>query len=389
MESGLLQSLFLIFSGAALFAAAALYSRQPLLIAYIGLGCLIGPHGLALVTDAELLSEIAEVGIIFLLFLVGLDLQPAKLRNLLGASLMTALVSSALFFGLGVSVMLLFDFSLAEALVTGVAVTFSSTLLGIKLLPTTVLHHRHVGELVISLLLVQDLIAILALMGIAGHAEASTALWATLGRSAAATPVLIVAAFAVVRWVLLPMLQRFDAFHEFIFLLAIGWCLGLASIAAALGLSFEIGAFIAGTSLATSPIAQYIAESLRPLRDFFLVLFFFSVGAGLDIRLLSDLWLPVLLLGAFIVVSKPPVFAACLRVKGEDPKTAWEIGFRLGQASEFSVLLSYLALAVGLIGSEAAHVIQGATIVTLLVSTYLVIFRYPSPIAVTERLRRN
>ena len=191
------------------------------------------------------------------------------------------------------------------------------------------------------------------------------------------------------RLLVLPLIRKFDAFNEFIFLLALGWCLGLASIAELAGLSFAIGAFVAGVSLATSPIAQYIAENLRPLRDFFLVLFFFSVGAGLDVMLLMDVFFPTLLLALVLVTVKPGTFALLLNWQGEERSTSWEVGYRLGQASEFSLLVSYVALGAGLLGKEAAHVIQGATVLTLLLSSYAVIFRYPSPIAISARLRRD
>ena len=385
----LLESVFLIFAGAALLATLALFGRQPLLVAYIAIGCLLGPHGLALVTDAVHLSEIAEIGIIFLLFLVGLDLQPSKLHNMVMKSLLTALLSSIAFFAVGFSVMVAFGFEFREAVVTGVAVTFSSTILGIKLLPTTVLHHRHVGEIVVSLLLIQDFIAIVALLFASGYGASLDSLVSNLGIIAIALPLLSAGAWLAVRFMILPLLKRFDVFHEFTFLLAIGWCLGFASLAEATGLSLAIGAFIAGVALATSPIALYIAESLRPLRDFFLVLFFFTVGAALDVRLLIELALPTGLLAALLMLIKPGVFSALLRWQGESPATGWEVGYRLGQASEFSLLVSYVATTAGLLGKEAAHVVQGATVLTLVVSSYLVIFRYPSPIAVRAELRRD
>ncbi|MDE0061740.1 MAG: cation:proton antiporter [Gammaproteobacteria bacterium] len=385
----LLESVFLIFAGAALLATLALFGRQPLLVAYIAIGCLLGPHGLALVTDAVHLSEIAEIGIIFLLFLVGLDLQPSKLHNMVMKSLLTALLSSIAFFAIGFSVMLAFGFEFREAVVTGVAVTFSSTILGIKLLPTTVLHHRHVGEIVVSLLLIQDFIAIVALLFASGYGASLDSLLSNLGTIAIALPLLSASAWLAVRFLILPLLKRFDVFHEFTFLLAIGWCLGFASLAEAAGLSLAIGAFIAGVALATSPIALYIAESLRPLRDFFLVLFFFTVGAALDVRLLIEVALPTGLLAALLMLIKPGVFSALLRWQGESPATGWEVGYRLGQASEFSLLVSYVAITAGLLGKEAAHVVQGATVLTLVVSSYLVIFRYPSPIAVRAELRRD
>lgn len=387
--SGILESFFLIFTGAAVLATAALYTRQPLLVAYITIGCLLGPHGLKMVSDADMLAEIAQIGIIFLLFLVGLDLQPSKLKNMLGEGLLTAVASTLAFFVLGYGLMLLFGFRQSEAVVTGIAMTFSSTIIGIKLLPTTVLHHRHIGEIVVSLLLIQDLVAILALILLAGYGDTLGETLTSLGGVLLALPVLVGAAFVGVNFGVLPLIRRFDAFHEFIFLLALGWCLGIATLAVTMGLSFEIGAFVAGVALAISPISQYIAESLRPLRDFFLVLFFFSVGAGLDMALMLQMLLPTLLLAMAVVAAKPVVFAALLKWQGETRETSWEAGYRLGQASEFSLLVSYVAAETALLGHGAAHVIQGATVLTLILSTYAVIFRFPSPIAVSPRLRRD
>ena len=384
----IVETFFVIFSGAAVLAAAALYTRQPLIVAYIAIGCAFGPYGFALVEDAQLLAEAGEVGIIFLLFLVGLDLPPAKVKSMFGASVLAALASCAVFFIIGFVMMLLFSFTLAEAAIVGVACMFSSTILGIKLLPTTVLHHRHTGEIVISLLLIQDLIAVIALLVLAGASGDEGNLLTTTLTVVVALPVVVGVAFAGVWFVVVPLLRRFDVFREFTFLLAIGWCLGIASLSHTLYLSWEIGAFVAGVSLANSPIAQYITENLRPLRDFFLVLFFFSVGAVIDPALLLSVWLPTVLLAVALVAAKPPVFRYLLRWQKETPEVAREVGFRLGQASEFSLLLVYVA-GVALLSPEAAHVVQGATVLTLLLSTYLVIFRFPSPIAISPNLRRD
>lgn len=387
MHVGIIESFFIIFTGAAALAAVALYTRQPLIVAYIAIGCLVGPHGIALVSDDRLLAEIGEIGIIFLLFLVGLDLPPAKLKDMIGESVLTALGSTALFFGLGFAVMLAFGFTLVEAAVAGTACVFSSTILGIKLLPTTVLHHRHIGEIVISLLLIQDLLAIIALLILAGFDTQGGVLSTTL-TVLVALPVVALVAYLGVRFLVVPLLARFDVFQEFTFLLAVGWCLGIASLSQALYLSWEIGAFVAGVSLANSPIAQYITENLRPLRDFFLVLFFFAVGAAINPSLLLDVWLPTIVLAVVLVACKPPVFRALLRWQKESDRVSREVGYRLGQASEFSLLLVFVA-GTALLSAEAAHVVQGATVLTLLLSSYLVVFRYPSPIAVSETLRRD
>ena len=387
--SELLSSFFLIFAGAAALATLTLFTRQPLLVAYIAIGMLLGPHGLSLVADAALLSEVGEFGIIFLLFLIGLDMQPAKLRHMLGKSLLTALGTSAAFFVVGFGLMLMFGYGLGAAVVTGMAVTFSSTILGVKLLPTTALHHRHIGEMVVSLLLIQDLLAIIALVLVAGYGQDVETTVTGLGAILVSLPALALGAYLAVRFVVLPLLHRFDAFREFIFLLAVGWCLGLAFVSATIGLSVAIGAFIAGVALATHPISLYIADSLRPVGNFFLVLFFFSVGAALDIGVALQVAVPAILLAAVLIALKPVTFAWLLRWQGEGGKDSWEVGFRLGQASEFSLLLSYVAAAAGLLDNQAAHIVQGATILTLIASSYLVVFRYPSPIATNPALRRD
>jgi len=389
METGIIESFFLIFSGSTCLAAIALYTRQPLLVAYIAIGCLIGPYGFSLINDASLLNEISEFGIIFLLFLVGMDLQPAQLKDMFGKSLLTALASSTVLFITGFVALILFDYSVNDAIIAGIAIGFSSTIIGIKLLPTTVLHHRHIGQIVVSLLLVQDFLAIIVLIFLDGWSSDSSNLTIHIGQVLLVLPLLALVAYTVVKFVLLPIVTRFDAFQEFIFLSAIGWCLALATLAQWAGLSFEIGAFIAGVSLATSPLSKYITESLKPLRDFFLVLFFFSVGAQINLPLMLTLFVPIIVLSTLILILKPLVFRIILQWQGEKSEDAQEAGMRLGQASEFSLLIVYLATASSLLTEDVSLIIQGATLVTLLLSSYLVIFRYPSPIAVSARLRRD
>jgi Kef-type K+ transport system membrane component KefB len=146
---------------------------------------------------------------------------------------------------------------------------------------------------------------------------------------------------------------------------------------------------VAGVSIATSPISQYIAVNLKPLRDFFLILFFFAVGAQFDLSVLPAIWLPTLALAGLVLVMKPLVYWLLLRGVSERPSLAWDLGFRLGQASEFSLLIAYIARDVGLVHDETSLLIQAATIITLLVSSYIVVLNYPSPIAISDRLRRD
>lgn len=388
----IVNSFFLIFSGAAILASIVLFTRQPIILAYIALGALIGPFGLNYISDARLLSEIAEIGIIFLLFLLGLDMQPSSLMHMLKKATVVAILSSILFALIGFFIAQFFGYDLIESSIIGCAMMFSSTIIGIKLLPTTVLHHRHTGELVVGLLLLQDLIAIIVLLILGGHdpaqAQESSSILAFL-KTLLILPIFVFGVFFVVKHLIFRLIQKFDRFNEYIFLLTIGWCLGISELAHAIGLSGEIGAFVAGISIATSPISQYIAIQLKPLRDFFLVLFFFSLGASFNLGLLSDVIFPALLLALIMIAIKPVIFRGLLRLNKEPNDMAWEVGFRLGQISEFSLLIAYLATTATLIGNEASHLIQATAILTFIFNSYIVIFRYPSPIAISDKLRRD
>lgn len=388
MESSLFQSFFLIFTGAAVIATLALYTRQPLLVAYIVLGALFGPYGAKLITNVDLISEISRIGIIFLLFLLGLDMQPKALAAVIKQVTPVALISSLLFAACGYGIGIAFGYSATECMVIGMAMMFSSTIIGIKLLPTTALHHKHSGELLIGLLLIQDFLAILCLMillsGDVGKVNISQ-----FGMTVASLPFLALFSWLFVRYILQYLIQKFDRFHEYIFLLALGWCLGMAELSEALGLSAEIGAFIGGISLATSPIAQYIAINLKPLRDFFLILFFFSLGASFNLLLLPDIIVAAAILGAIMLILKPVAFRLLLGRQSEKTELAWDIGFRLGQISEFSLLIALVAYNGALISEKASTLIQATAIMTFLISSYIVVFNLPNPIAVKDHLRRD
>ena len=388
METGITFTFAAIFLGAAVLSSIALYARQPIIIAYIALGVALGPFGLGVVSDMELVSGAGHVGIILLLFLLGLDMKPIALWNSLRQSTLVALISAAVFAATGYGLSRMFGFSGMDALLISAALVFSSTIIGIKLLPTTVLHHRHLGELMIALLLVQDLLAIIVLVMIesAGAEQPGPG---TLLQPLLTLPLLGIVSWLSVRLVLLSLIKRFDRYHEYIFLLSIGWCLGMAELAIWTGLSAEIGAFIAGISIASSPIAQYIAISLKPLRDFFLVVFFFSVGSGLDMSLLPGVALPAVVIAVSFLALKPAVFHLLVRGVFDEPKLSWNLGLRLGQCSEFALLIAFLGLSKGLLGGPAATLIQAVTVVTLLVSSYLVVLALPNPIAIRESLRRD
>ncbi len=167
-------------------------------------------------------------------------------------------------------------------------------------------------------------------------------------------------------------------------MIAIAWCLSVSELAQLLKLSPEVGALVAGVSIATSPISLYIAESLEPVRDFFLVMFFFSVGASFNLHYLPTVAIPAITLALIMLGSKPFIFRALLGQVGEKIKTGWEVGMRLGQVSEFSLLITYIAMCSSLISDEASYLIQATTIITFIASSYIVVLKYPTPIALSE-----
>ena len=377
-EVSMVYILFLIFFGAAVLATLAMWFRQSLIIAYIALGLLIGPWGLHLISDVDLIQDIAHVGIIFLLFLLGLNLNPRELIRLAGETTLVTGASSLLLLGLGTGYSLLFGYSLAEGLVVGAALMFSSTIIGLKLIPTTVLHHQRTGEIIISILL----------LALEGSANVETG-WLAMVRPVLAFPLLVVFAWLVEKHLLVRLIARFDRIQEYIFLLALGWCVGLAEIAEQTGLSYEIGAFVAGVSIARSPIALFIAESLKPLRDFFLVIFFVALGAGFNLAILPQIWLAALGLSLIAILVKPLTYRAMMQFSKEAEGRATEVAIRLGQMSEFSLLLALMAVELAIIGTEVSYLIQVATLASFLFSSYYVVARFPTPIALSDKLRRD
>ena len=381
-------TIFLIFAGAAIFSTLVLYTKQSLLVAYILLGAALGPWGLQLVSDVSVVQQVGEIGIVFLLFLLGLHLQPQNLVHMLKKITWIAVISSLFFAVTAYLIGRWFGLTVIESWILGAAMMFSSTIIGLKLLPTTILHHQHTGEVMISVLLMQDVIAIIVLILINGAQNSGISLDDLL-LVGIALPALTLFAFAVERYVLVKLLARFDRTQEYVFLLSIGWCLSMSFLAQKLGLSEDIGAFVAGVALAASPISLYIAESLKPLRDFFLVIFFFTIGATFNFGFAAQVVIPAFILSFLMLIIKPLLFNFLLIKSGEKKPVAKEVGVRLGQASEFSLLVASIAFSSKLISEVAANLIQATTILTFIVSSYWVVLKYPTPIALSDKMRKD
>jgi Kef-type K+ transport system membrane component KefB len=395
----ILLEMAIIFAGSSLLATLFLYLRQPIILAYIFLGVMVGPC-LNLLPDTQDIDDIAQIGIVLLMFLLGLHLHPQKLIKLLKETSLITIGTSVVFALIGMGVAMAAGIPWNDSLVVGLAMMFSSTVICLKLIPTTTLHHKRVGEMMISILLLQDIIAIILILFLFGNSQQNSWFFSFSAKSQAspwvASLMLIVhaslfalGAFLFVSYGILKLFRRFDIIQDYIFLVSLGWCLLASQAASVLGLSPEIGAFIAGITIGTSPIALIIAEGLKPVREFFLILFFFSIGARFDFQIMQNVLVPGILLALILMVVKPLVFALAFRSSKEQPKLAKEMGIRLGQASEFSLLFAYGAAAAMKIKPETAGMIQLATVLTFIFSTYYVVSKYPTPIATNPKLRQD
>ena len=165
--------------------------------------------------------------------------------------------------------------------------------------------------------------------------------------------------------------------------------MGIAALAEHLGLSYEIGAFIAGVVMARTKISYIFSESLKPLRDFFLLFFFFVLGAEFDVVNVPSVLLPAVLLGAIIITIRPLYLSLLLRAMKEKKEFSIEIGYRLGQASEFALIIAMAASSSGKLGTTATQLVQLVTILTMIASSYIIVFKYPTPISPNLSLKKD
>jgi len=379
--------LVLIFAGAAILATLFLYLKQPIILAYIALGVAIGPSGIGLINDPDHIEQLSHIGIILLLFLIGLNLRPDRMVGLFGKLSLLTLITSVVFLSITMLVAFLMGFPLLHSLIIGVALMFSSTIIGLKLIPTTTLHHKHRGEMIVSVLLLQDILAIICILLISGGQENNIPF--TVSLLLLKLILLTVVSFYFVKYVITALYIKFDTIREHTFLMSLGWGLMVAGIAEYIGLTFEMGAFVAGVSIATLPIALVIAEELKSLRDFFLILFFFSIGAQFDLLVMRDVIIPGIVISLIIVLAKPLIYRWSFNFSGEKDYVSKELGIRLGQASEFSLLVAYSALVSGMIDQKSSYLIQTVVILTFVISTYWVINKYPTPISSEASQRRD
>ena len=375
----------LIIIVCAILSWLALLLRQPIVIAYLAGGLLFGSSATGLLHNTAILDGISDLGITLLLFLAGIVLHPRRLNELFRQTIQLTLINSLVAILVCGGFALLWGFGLSDALFIGLPLIFSSTILVLKLIPTTALHHKRMGAYSIAILIAQDIIAI-ALLILVGSSGGTAATWLLLPVKGI---LLVGAAFAFEQIILRRVMARCDRFHETLQLLALGWCLLLALLAKQIGLSHEIGAFIAGVALARSPLAFFLSEQLKPFRDFFLVFFFFVLGTQFNPLAMQSIALPAILLCLLMMAAKYGTFRWLFKRAGETIDFSRETGARLAQASEFSLILVVAEQRAGLISTEAFQLVQLVTVLSLILSSYLTVSRFPSPLATNPKLKQD
>ncbi|HET8884534.1 MAG TPA: cation:proton antiporter [Candidatus Saccharimonadales bacterium] len=344
--------------------------KQPLIMGYIITGILVGPSLLHLIHEKDAFEVFSEIGIALLLFIIGLELSITTIRRLGKPVFVTAFALFSVMVTMGYLIGIALGFTTAEAIITGLAIFFSSTIIIAKVLSDKKQLTRMNGQLAIGIILVDDIVATFALLYVTtntggGLGALDIGFLALKGIATAGLLVLLGAK-------ILPKFTKFIASsQELLFIFALAWGFGIATLVNAIGFSVEIGALFAGVALAHLPYVHQIGAKLKPLRDFFIILFFISLGESLELHNLATAVVPALILSIATLLIKPLVVMISLGLLRYTKRTSFMTGINLSQISEFSIILVVLAHSSGMVGAQLSAIITLVAIITISTSTYL------------------
>jgi Kef-type K+ transport system membrane component KefB/Trk K+ transport system NAD-binding subunit len=354
--------------------------RQPLIVSFIGVGILVGPAGLAIVTQHEEIELLASFGISLLLFVVGLKLDLTMVRTLGPVAVATGVGQIAFTSIIGFLIAVALGMTPLTATYLAVALTFSSTIIIVKLLSDKREIDALHGRIAVGFLIVQDIAVIAAMIGITalGAEPSGDRSLAAHGAIVFASGIAFVAAIAALAvWVLPPATAALARSPELLVLSAIAWAVALAAAGDVLGFSKEVGAFLAGASLAPTPYRDTIGSRLVTVRDFLLLFFFIELGARLDLSLLGSTLGSAIVFSLFVLVGNPVIVMAIMGGMGYRKRTSFLAGLTVAQISEFSLILGALGVSVGHIGPETMGLITTVGLITIGLSTYMIIYSGP------------
>jgi Kef-type K+ transport system membrane component KefB/Trk K+ transport system NAD-binding subunit len=368
----------LIFEiGLVIIAASAVgvvlyFLKQPLILAYILAGILLGPFGFGLIHDTEFIHGIATVGIMLMLFLVGLEMNVARLKDL-GLVSLVAGAGQVVFTGLiGFLLVSLFGFTLIQSLYIAVALTFSSTVIAVKIMSDKKDTKSLYGQICIGILIVQDVLAIIALLILAGFKEGSFSFDVIhFGEVLVKGAVLGVAAALVSKYILKHLYKKIATSQELLILFSLSWCFLISLLSMEIGFSMEIGAFIAGISLANFPYTYEINSKAKTLQDFFITIFFVALGSGLMFSSIVEFLVPLVVLSLFVLVGNPLIVLAIMGIMGYDKRTSFFTGLAIANISEFSLIVIAMGSSLGHLDEQISSMVAVIGITTMVISSYM------------------
>ena len=371
MDNSIFTQLSFVLGVGAVVALFMRWLKQPLIMGYILTGVLVGPSVLNLVHAKDAFESFSEIGITLLLFIIGLGMNAGVIKSLGRVSLITASVILVLVGFSGHMAALALGFDNVTAVVLGVALFFSSTIIILKALSDSRELSRLYGQIAIGVILIDDVVATIALVVVAALGTTG-ALSVESFAGLALKALLLGVGLYLVGSKIMPHLGKFFASsQELLFLFSIAWGLIIATVFHEAGFSYEVGALFAGVSLAGLPYATEMAAKLKPLRDFFIVLFFVTLGETFTFGAMQQSLVPAVILSAIVMIGKPIFVMSSLGALGYTRLTSFKAAIHLSQISEFSIILVIFAASTGLIQQNAVSVITLVALITIGISTYL------------------
>ena len=374
-----LRDLGLILLAGAIVVLIARQLKTPSIVAYIIAGLLLGP-ALGLIGHSDSIDLIAEVGIALLLFLVGLELSFDKFRNVGRVAIVAGLGQVVVTVGGGFLLVRLFGFSVMESLFIAFALTISSTVVVVKLLGQKGELDTLYGRIAIGIFLVQDVVVIIALTFLTGFGSLDdvslTSLAGGLGRAFGGMLLLLGIALLAARYLLGPVFGWIAGSADALFICSLWWCFLFVTVAELLHLSPEIGAFLAGISLAQLPLSHDLRRRVEPLMNFFVAVFFVSLGIQMQVGGALQYLVPALVLSVFVLVGKPIIFMWIISKMGYGERSAFLTSVTVAQVSEFSFVLAALGLSAGIISDEVMSLIAVIGVLTIASSAYMILYNH-------------
>ncbi|WP_017730775.1 cation:proton antiporter [Nafulsella turpanensis] len=353
--------------------------KQPLIVTFIAVGILVGPAGFDLLASKEKIELLAEIGIAVLLFVVGLKLDLNLIKTTGPVALITGLGQVFFTSGFGFLIALALGFSTTHAIYIAVALTFSSTIIIVKMLSDKKEVDKLHGQIAMGFLIVQDIVVIITMIILsafgAGGEEAN--IWNELLMVFLKGIAFIAAIGLLMRYVIPGAVKKLAKNQELLVLSSIAWAVSLAAIGGYLGFSKEVGAFLGGISLASTQFREVISAHLGSIRDFLLLFFFIDLGSEADLSAIGEQIVPGLLFSAFVLVGNPIIVMIIMGVMGYRKRTGFLAGLTVAQISEFSLILAALGLENGHIDEETVGLITLVGLITISLSTYMILYSGP------------